>query len=130
MEWYSLIFICLISAVLVVFLKQYKPEFSLILSLITCAVIFICALNLLIPVINQIKKMIEKSAISSQSIKILIKTTGICYLTQFISESCKDAGQNSISLKVELIGRIAVCVSALPLYMQVIQLIEKILEGI
>ena len=52
---------------------------------------------------------------------ILLKSLGICLVTQFASDACKDAGESSMAGKVELAGKIAVIVAAMPMFEKVIQ---------
>jgi stage III sporulation protein AD len=47
---------------------------------------------------------------------ILFKTLGLCFLAQFAADSCRDAGENALASKVELAGKLAIVILALPLF--------------
>lgn len=117
----------LVGASFAVFLKQYKPEFALIVTVLTAIFITISAIGCVVPVVSEIKGMLDNASISYSSLSILIKAVGICYVTQLTSDVCKDAGQASVASKIELVGRIALCVSAIPLYREVLSLVETII---
>ena len=82
---------------------------------------------MIVPIISEIRKMMDGAAIDYEYITVLIKAVGICYITQFASDVCKDAGQISISNKIELAGKVALCLSALPLYRDLLSLTQTII---
>ena len=127
MDVISVIVIGMVGAMFSLILKQYKPEFAIVVSVVTAIIIFINILGWVIPVITEIKRLMDKAAISYQYISILFKSLGICYITQFACDICKEAGQTAVAGKLELAGRIAICVLALPLFKEVLALAEMML---
>lgn len=123
----SVLAIGLVGAFFAVFLKQYKPEYALVVTVLTAIFITVSAIGWVVPVISEIKGTLDDAGISYSSLSILIKAVGICYITQLTSDVCKDAGQASVASKIELVGRIAICVSAIPLYREVLSLVETII---
>ncbi len=111
--------IVLIVAVVSVMLKKYVPEYSVIITIATGAVILIAMLSQFLPVVYQIKNLLGSSAIPGEYGLILFKALGVCFVAQFASDSCKDAGEISLSSKVELAGRLAIVIIALPLFEKV-----------
>jgi len=130
MQWISVILIGLIGSILVITVKEYKPEIAIVLSISLGIVMLLSASRLITPIFDQIKELLNNSSVSLKNLNILIKALGICYLTQFVSDICKDSGQTSISTKVELVGRITICLLAIPLYQELLVLIKSIIEGI
>ncbi len=116
-----------IGALLAVVLKQYKPEYAVSVSIITAIIVMITAIGWVIPVVTEIKNIMNRADISYNYLEVLIKCVGVCYLTQFACDVCKDAGQTAISSKIELSGRIAICVCALPLFTDLLKLVETII---
>jgi len=123
----TVLIVGLAGAFFAVFLKQYRPEYALIITALTTVVVAFSAIGWAVPVISEIKGMIDNANVSYSSLSVIIKSIGICYLTQITSDVCKDAGQVSISSKIELIGRIALCISAIPLYRDILSIIETII---
>ena len=130
MNVYSIIAIALIGALISLFITQYKPEYAIFVSIITTVVIFIYAITTITPIITKIKDIANLSNISFKYISVLIKSIGICYITQFAYDTCIDAKQTSIANKIELIGRISICVISIPIYSDVLDIIKNILEKI
>lgn len=46
---------------------------------------------------------------------VALKALGICVITGFIADVCRDAGQTALANKAELAGRCAVFILSLPL---------------
>ena len=130
MDIISVILIGVIAAFLVVIVKQYKPEYALVLSVISAILILTVIVSYLVPIISEVKDIMRDAAVDLKYISVLIKGVGICYITQFASDTCKDAGQISLSSKIELVGRVAVCLSSLPLYKDLLSLTQTIIGKI
>ena len=123
----SIIAVGIIGALLSLILKQYKPEFAIVVSIVTAVIIFILIIGWLLPIISDIKSMLDRAEISYKYIYILLKALGICYITQFACDICKDSGQTAIASKIELAGRLAICIVALPLFTELLSLVETII---
>lgn len=123
----SVLIIGVIGAFFAVILKQYKPEYALAVTVITTIIITFSAIGWAVPIISEIKGMLDNAKVSYKSLSVLIKSVGICYITQLTSDVCKDTGQVSIASKIELVGRIALCISAIPLYREILSLVETII---
>ena len=82
-----------------------------------------------LPAVNQIKNLLYNTKISHDYIIILFKSLGICFITQFASDSCSDAGEESLSSKVELAGKVAIIITALPLFEKVTNIALNLIGG-
>ena len=117
----------IIGTVLSVVLKQYKPEFSMYITLITGMLMLGAAVSAVKPALDMISSYMEIADPNSEYAEILIKTLAVCYLTQMAGESCSDAGETSIAAKIALAGKIAVVLIALPLFEKLMEVIKQLL---
>lgn len=117
----------IIGTVLSVVLKQYKPEFSIYITLITGMLMLGAAVSAVKPALDMISSYMEIADPDSEYAEILIKTLAVCYLTQMAGESCSDAGETSIAAKIALAGKIAVVLIALPLFEKLMEVIKQLL---
>lgn len=122
----ALSIIAVIATFLSLVLKKYNPEYSLVISIVASIFILISILMKVTPAIDLIKDLIASSNIPSKYLMILFKAIGICFLTQFSSDACKDAGESALSAKVELAGKIAIILIALPMFEEVMQIVLKL----
>lgn len=118
----------ILAVVLALFLKNNNPIFSLILIVASGILLLIFVLSDISYLLEEIKSLINKSGINNNYLTVALKALGICYLTQFTSEICKDFGQNSIASKVELAGKLMVVTLTLPLIQGIIKIAMELLK--
>lgn len=122
MEIYSVIALGLISTALCILLKQYQPEYALFVSIICGTIIFSVVIYNLIPTFKVMSSLMVQAKIKSDYVEAIVKTLGVCYLTQLVVDSCKDAGQNAIASKVELASKVYIVILSLPLFEDLINI--------
>lgn len=123
----KIIGIGLIGAFISIILKQYKKEFVLPVTLVTGIIIFFLISDKLSAIINLLRSLSEKAGVQSEFIKILLKLTGIAFLTEFAINICKDAGENAISTKIEWGGKIIMVTLSIPIISSLLELTLDIL---
>ena len=69
----------------------------------------------------------EKAGTDEEYLTILFKALGICYITQFASDICKDCGENTLAVQAEIAGKIALMLLALPLFGTLAELISELI---
>ena len=57
-----------------------------------------------------------------------MKSLAVCYITQMASDSCADAGEKSIAAKIELAGKFAIVLLALPVFDRLTEVIKQLLQ--
>ena len=97
MEIIKIIGIGLISLVIITIVKQYKPEFTIYVSLIAGCLILGLAFDKLADIINLLTNLATRSSINGSFITLLLKITGIAILIEYAVSICKDAGENAIA---------------------------------
>lgn len=117
------------GAILAVTLKQTTPNFSAMLALITGVVILIAVCTSLPTITSKIENLMNSTGVNTEYTTVLLKSVGICFICQFSSDICKDAGQNALSSKVELAGKVLILISALPLMEEVLNTATALLGG-
>lgn len=118
----------IIGAVLSVVLRQYKPEFSVYITLITGMLMLGAAVTAVKPVIETISGYLQIADPDSSYADVLVKSLAVCYITQMASDSCADAGEKSIAAKIELAGKFAIVLLALPVFYRLTEVIKQLLQ--
>ena len=116
-----------VAAVLAVMLRQYKPEYSIVLSVAAGVLLLMFAVSAAAPIVEKINEIMDKSATVSQYGGVLIKGLGICLISQLACDACADAGEISLASKAELAGKIAMVLVALPLFDDILDVVVKLL---
>lgn len=114
-----------IGVVTAVILKGYKPEISL-LVIIALSLLF---LNWMLEVFGEMQTqftaLVEELEQNSSFYKVLFKIMGITYMCEFASGICKDAGYSSIASQIEIVGKMLVLLSGIPVLISVIETIKN-----
>lgn len=119
----------MIAAVVAVLLKQHKPEYAVMLSIGAGIIIITMILTSIVPAIAEINSLISLSGIPSEYGKIIIKALGICFITQFAADTCRDANETALASKLETAGKIAVLLISLPMFKNIAELAVRLIEG-
>lgn len=127
MEIIKIIGIALIALIIIILLKQYKPEFVLYVNLIAGALILFLVIDELTGIVKLIQSIADKASINSQFLSILLKITGIAFLSEFAVSICKDSGEAAIASKVELGSKIIIISMSIPIISTLLEIILKIL---
>ena len=118
----------IIGAVLSVVLRQYKAEFSIYITLITGMLMLGAAVTAVKPVIETVSGYLQIADPDTSYADVLIKSLAVCYITQMASDSCADAGEKSIAAKIELAGKFAIVLLALPVFDRLMEVIKQLLQ--
>ena len=127
MDIIKIIGIGLISLIIIIIIKQYRPEFAIYISIIAGVLIITFSLDKLTGIINILTTLSNKTGLNSEYLGILLKITGIAILTEFAVSICNDAGESAIATKVDLGGKIIIISISIPIIVALLELIVKIL---
>ena len=127
MEIIKIIGISLIALIIIIMLKQYKPEYAIFISILTGVLILFLVMDRLTGIINLIQSIQSKYSINTQFIALLIKITGIAFLSEFAVSICKDSGEIAIASKIELGSKIIIISMSIPIISSLLEIILKIL---
>lgn len=128
----NIISICasaVVSSVLAVLLKKHNAEYSLILTVCTATMIIIYIISFVIFAVSGVEEIFARAHLDIEYIQILLKCVGICFLTEFACDCCKDASQAALSSVVLMSGRICVLVTAFPLFEEFLSLSLNLAGG-
>lgn len=110
----------LVGTVLALILGQYRPEFRMLVTAAVTLLLMAMVLEQFSPVLEQLRSTMELTGLTGDYAAILFKAVGICLLTQLAGDVCRDSGESSIASKIELAGRAAILLTAMPLIQEVL----------
>lgn len=117
--------IAVIGVITAVILKGYKPEISLIVIIALSLYFFAWMVEIFHEMQSQFNIIAEEMEQNKSFYKILFKIMGITYICEFSSGICKDAGHSSIAGQIEIVGKMLVLLSGIPILISVIQAIQN-----
>ena len=126
-EIIKIIGIGLIALVVVVILKQYRPEYAIYVSIIAGILILVLAMKKITGIVNLLQSISDKTYINKQFLGILLKITGIAIITEFAVSICSDAGEKAIASKIEIGSKVIIIAMSIPIISSLLELIIEIL---
>ena len=125
---FSVLGIAIVAVAACVILQKTNPEFSMAVALITGILIFLFVLSSFTPILKTLEYWMNEFHLNNVYFMTVIKTLGVCYLTQLASDTCKDAGYVSVASKVELAGKVTILLLALPLFENLLSLTQELIR--
>ncbi|MCI8832757.1 MAG: stage III sporulation protein AD [Clostridia bacterium] len=127
MDIIKIIGIGLIAVIIVIILKQYKPEFTVYISICAGAIILGLVMTRISGIIQLLTELSNKVSDTNGFLTVLIKITGIAFLTEFAVSICKDSGESAIASKVDLGGKIIIISMSIPIISALLETIVHVL---
>lgn len=127
MDIIKIIGIGIMALIIIIILKQYKPEYALYTSIIAGIFILLLSLSQISGVINLLKDISSRANINSEFLGIILKITGIAILTEFAVSICQDSGESAIANKMDIGGKVIIITISLPIISSLLETILKVL---
>ena len=118
-----------VTSLLALLLKKQGSEYSFILTVCTVALIVTYVISNIALSFDTVKKLLSKSEVNTDYFKVLLKCMGVCFITEFTCDCCKDAAQNALAGTVVLCGRVCVMITSLPLFMNFLEISLRLSGG-
>ena len=125
MDIIKIIGVGLISLIIIIIIRQYKPEFTLYVSLLAGSIILLFLIDKISGIVDILTSLSNKTSTNNEFLTLLIKITGIAFLTEFAVSICKDTGETAIANKVDMGGKVIIVSMSIPI---ISSLLETVLE--
>lgn len=80
-------------------------------------------------VISEFDGLIARCGIEPRYFKLVVKLSGIAYVTKFAGDICRDSGESAIGAKVELAGKVMVFALTVPVISDFLNLVIETLDA-
>lgn len=127
MQLLQIVGIGIVATVIIIILRNQKPEIAVQASIVTGIVIFMLLVSKLSAVIDLLGSYADKADIKPVYFTTVLKITGIAYIAEFGAEVCRDAGESAIASKIELAGKVTIVVLAVPIITSLLDLVIKVM---
>ncbi len=119
--------ICVIASIMCSFFGNLGKEYAVYIKIAAGAVVMAIIILYISPVTETIYLLYEKAGADEEYLTILFKALGICYITQFAGDICRDCGENTLAVQTEMAGKIALMILALPLFSTLADIISNLI---
>lgn len=111
-----------------IILKNYNKSFAIILSVVGAIILFVFVSDKVSSLVDSIYQISENVSGIYEYIKLMLKVLGIVLITQFVSDLCRDNGENALASMIETSAKIIVVTLVLPLFETVISFVLGLLK--
>jgi len=127
MEIFKIVAVAIVSCILILLIKQLKPEFTVVVMVATTVILLIYILKYFTQIFAIFDEIVTKTGVNKDLFIILIKIIGVGYLVEFGASICEDTGNSSLASKVVLGGKITIFIIAIPIILNLFELIMGLL---
>lgn len=120
----------LIAVIFGVFLQRQFKETAVLFSIAVCAMITYLAVSYIKPLITFVDRLQMLAGLDREMISILLKAVGLSLITELCTAICIDSGYSAIGKVLQILGATTVLCLSIPLLDRLLELLQKILEGI
>ena len=128
MEWIRLIGFCLLTAALVMTLRQLHPPFAGLLCAALGVLIVAAVLPQVQAYIGTIRTFLDSLGLSGEYYRVMLRAMGIVLVTQIAVQVCRDMDAPSVAQRAELCGRLALLGVAVPVFIELTRLAVDVLR--
>ena len=114
MDIFKILGFCLCALVLLSVLRQYNPGYAVLAALACCMVLLWFVMQALGPVLSFVETLSQFSGF--EHLGTVFKAVAIALMAQSVQDLCMEAGQTALAGRVELAGKVAVLLAAMPLF--------------
>ncbi len=129
MSTVSVIIVCVIASVLAAILKQYNSIFAVITVCAAAVIIISFAAVEISELLQNIFSAIEDVGETVEFMKILVKAVCISILAEIAGSICKDSGNASLAVCVDISAKIILLALAFPLVEYLITIIQDLFKA-
>ena len=116
----------LAGVLLAIQFKTIKPEYATYIGLGLGVLIMGYTLGQFQTLVGSIETLQKYFSGAESYLTILVKVIGITYICEFCSGICKDAGYGTVAGQIEIMGKVTVLLSGLPILLAVIEQIYNL----
>lgn len=120
--------IAAVTMVSVIFIKQYRPEIALLLSVSGGILILLFCIGDIADIFAKLNEILDEFSVDSTIFDIIIKSLGVCLVTDFAGNTCRDFGHLSLASGVEFAGKIVVLVLSLPMICEIVTVAVELIK--
>jgi stage III sporulation protein AD len=108
-----------ITTILILFIRQSRPDIAQLLSITVGVIIIVYVLGYLKIIVDTISNLAQEAEINTIFLRTLFRVIGVAYLAEFGAQVCRDAGESNIAMKIEFAGKLIILTMSIPILIAV-----------
>jgi stage III sporulation protein AD len=127
MHIFQYVLLALAAVLVSLVLKQVNRELALILVLVTGIGILVALLGHIAQIVRLVEDIARRADVGNLHLGTLLRVMGVAYVAEYGAQICKDAGEGSLSVKVELAGKLVILGLSIPLILVILDTILRLI---
>ena len=117
----------LVALIMYLVLAKQGKDISVLLGTAVCCMLASAAIQYMAPVLDFIERLRQISGLDSSTLQIILRAVGIGLISEITTVVCTDSGNAAMGKSLQLLAGGVVLWLSLPLFNELIDLIEKLL---
>ena len=126
MDFIKISIVILVSVITVNCIPVFEKSIAVTINIVSVLLVILMVMNTIAPIINDIKNLFDTYI--NGDLSVVFKSLGISLITQFVADIALDNGNKSLANLMILTGKLAVILLAMPIYIQVLELVGRMLK--
>ncbi|MEW6047319.1 MAG: SpoIIIAC/SpoIIIAD family protein [Bacillota bacterium] len=122
--------VAVVMAIWLHLMRGRVPELALALVVAFTALAVGATLGPLQEVVSTFGRLNRAAGASGAYLGVVLRAMAIAYIAGFAAELCRDAGQHSLGMTVELVGKVVILVIALPVFVALLDALWRLLPAV
>ena len=119
--------VALLALVIIVLVRQWKPEWGMLLRMAAAVVLMSLVVSAIAGVMDEMRD-ISGQALPQGALPLIYKALGVALLTQLCTSVCRDCGESGLAVWVEIAGKTEILLLSLPLMRDVLRQATELLD--
>ena len=108
-------------------LEGSAKEYTLLITILASVIVLIYLSTYVVSILDFLNELFNTLSVANDTYSILLKSLGICIITNLAMDICKDANQNAISSIVFITGKVAILLLSIPLLEELFYTIKQLM---
>lgn len=117
-----------VGTVLIIVIRQEKPELAVQVSVAAGLVIFALIFWKVIEILDVLERLAVRADLNMVFLGTLLRILGIAYIAEFGTQVCKDAGESALAFKVAMAGKVMILILAAPIITTILDTVSRLLS--
>jgi stage III sporulation protein AD len=126
MEVVQAVGLAVVTVVVLLLLRQERPEIAVQLTLALGVVIFGMVLGRLLGLVQTLENLAARASLDQRHLGTVLRIVGVAYVAEFAAQVCRDAGEGAVAGKVELAAKVVILAMAVPIVVAVLDAVLRI----
>lgn len=128
MDIITLTVFCLVVCLALKLVGAVNGEVKLICTVAAVCVIAARYFDSFREIYSAVNALFSQTGLEADYLGVIVKSLGICFTSQVGCDCCRDCGENALASQLELTGKAAMLLTALPLLDNAVEIVRALMQ--